>query len=210
MKTLVFCADYNHPADVVRNGLAPLDGGEFPFDWISDAVGWQPDGPAAFGLVILAKSNDRSADGRTGWMTDSVQDALARHVRAGNGLLAVHSGTAEYERASVLRGLLGGVFDRHPEQCPVTVRPRAGHPLAAGSSPFTLTGEQYLLARDDPEADVFVTTASEHGERPGGWRRAEGAGRAAVPTPGRNLEVWRHPAYQILLRNAMRWCGGPA
>jgi type 1 glutamine amidotransferase len=210
VKTLVFCADYYHPADVVRKGLEPLEGADVSFDWISDGVGWSPESLTGYGLVILAKSNYMTSDDRTGWMTSAVQDALTRHVRAGNGLLAVHSGIAEYERAAVLRRLLGGVFDRHPEQCPVTVRPRAGHPLTAGSSPFTLTDEHYFLAMDDPNADVFMTTASEHGEQPGGWRRTEGTGRVAVLTPGHNLEVWRHSSYQALLRNALRWCGGPA
>jgi type 1 glutamine amidotransferase len=141
-------------------------------------------------------------------MTDAAQAAFADYVRRGNGLLAVHSGTAEYDHAPVLRGVLGGVFASHPDQCPVTVQPRQGHPLSAGSSPFTMKDEHYVMAMDDPQADVFLTTRSEHGQQPGGWRRREGQGRVAVLTPGHNVEVWLHPAYQALLRNAMRWCGG--
>ncbi len=51
------------------------------------------------------------------------------------------------------------------------------------------------MAMDDPQADVFVTTVSEHGEQPGAWRRVEGSGRVAVLTPGHNLEVWLHPFF---------------
>jgi type 1 glutamine amidotransferase len=210
MKALVFYGDYYHPADVVRKGIEPLAGGGFSFDWISDAAGWSPEGLAGCGLVILAKSNYMTADDRNGWMTDAVQAAFAAHVRGGKGLLALHSGIAEYERAAVLRGLLGGVFARHPDACPVTVRPREGHPLAAGSRPFTLTDEHYFLEMDDPQADVFAVTESEHGRQPGAWRRTEGRGRVAVLTPGHPLEVWLHPSYQTLLLNAMRWCAGPA
>jgi type 1 glutamine amidotransferase len=154
---------------------------------------------------ILTKSNNISAVDRTGWMTDTVQAAFSEYVHRGNGLLAIHSGTAEYDQTPVLRSLLGGVFSHHPEQCPVTVEPRVGHPLCVGSVPFTLKDKHYFMAMSDLQADVFLTTRSEHGEQPAAWRRLEGAGRVAVLTPGHNLEVWLHPSFQTLLRNALSW-----
>ena len=48
-------------------------------------------------------------------MTDEVQQAFVNYVEAGGGLLAVHSGTAEYQETPTLRRLLGGVFTHHPE-----------------------------------------------------------------------------------------------
>jgi type 1 glutamine amidotransferase len=107
----------------------------------------------------------------------------------------------------VLRSLLGGVFTHHPEQCPVTMEPRAGHPFVEGIPSFTLKDEHYFMTLDDPDADVFMTTRSEYGEQPGGWRRMEGAGRVTVLTPGHNLDVWLHPIFQALLLRSMRWCG---
>lgn len=159
-------------------------------------------------LVILTKSNNVSHTDQTGWMTDTVQAAFAEHVRKGNELLAPHSGTAEYEGKPVLRSLLGGVFQHHPEQCPVAVMPRLEHPLCRGSAPFTLKDEHYFMALDDLQADVFMTTTSVHGEQPGGWSRIEGNGRVVVLTPGHNLEVWLHASFQALLLNSLRWCGG--
>ena len=208
MKILVLCGDHWHPPQVARQGLAALEGGEFTFDWMENARDWSPEIMGAYPLLILTKSNNISATDQTGWMTDIVQAAFLDYVTRGNGLLAIHSGTAEYENKPVLRGLLGGVFAHHPEQCPVTMNLHAGHPLSAGSSPFTLQDEHYFMAMDDTQPDVFMTTTSEHGEQPGGWRRVEGSGRVAVLTPGHNLEVWLHPSYQALLRNCLRWCGG--
>jgi type 1 glutamine amidotransferase len=72
--------------------------------------------------------------------------------------------------------------------------------------PFTLKDEHYFMALDDPQADVFVTTTSVHGEQPAAWRRTEGNGRVAVLTPGHNLEVWLHPSFQALVMNCLRWC----
>jgi uncharacterized protein len=207
MKTLVLCDDYWHPARVPRGGLGALTEHEFTFDWIENARDWSAETMMAYPLVILTKSNNVSATDQTGWMTDMVQATFSDYVRKGNGLLAIHSGTAEYAQMPLLRSLLGGVFIRHPEQCTVTVNPHAGHPLSAGSAPFTLKDEHYFMALDDKQADVFMTTTSEHGEQPGAWRRVEGDGRVAVLTPGHNMEVWLHPSFQALLLNAARWCG---
>ena len=208
MKVLVLCDDYWHPARIPREGLGALTATEFAFDWIEDAREWSPETMMRYPLVILTKSDNITAADRTVWMTDTVQAAFSEYVRKGNGLLAIHSGVAGYEQKLLLRSLLGGVFTHHPDQCPVTVTPRAGHALTAGSSPFTLKDEHYFMALDDAGADVFTTTNSEHGEQPGGWRRVEGSGRVAVLTPGHNLEVWLQPSFQTLVRNCLRWCSG--
>lgn len=207
MKVLVLCGDHWHPPQIAREGLNALAGEGITFDWIQDARDWSAETMLAYPVVILTKSNNVSANDQAEWMTDSVQAAFLDYVMQGNGLFAIHSGTAEYENKPVLRSLLGGVFARHPEQCPVTVKPLGGHPLSTGSSPFTLQDEHYFMAMHDPQVDVFMTTTSVHGEQPGGWRREEGSGRVAVLTPGHNLEVWLHPSYQALLRSSLRWCG---
>lgn len=77
------------------------------FDWIENAQDWSPETMLTYPLVILTKSNNISATDQTGWMTDSVQTAFSEYVRQGNGLLAIHSGTAEYGQALILRRLLG-------------------------------------------------------------------------------------------------------
>jgi type 1 glutamine amidotransferase len=208
MKALVFCGDHWHPPQVTQNGLRGLADSGFVFDWIPDSRSWSAEQMAAYPLVILSKSNNVSAADSTAWMRDDVQAAFAEYVRKGNGLLAVHSGSAEYENAPVLRSLLGGVFAHHPEQCPVTMKPREGHPLSAGLDPFTMMDEHYFVVLDDPQADIFMTTSSMHGEQPGAWRRREGEGRVAVLTPGHNVEIWLHPTYQAMILNTMRWCCG--
>jgi type 1 glutamine amidotransferase len=206
MKILVLCDDCWHPAPIPREALGALAGRNFTFDWIENAREWSTETMMAYPVVILTKSNNVSSTDQTEWMTDTIQAAFLDYVRQGNGLLAIHSGTAEYESKPVLRGLLGGVFAYHPEQCPVTVNPRPGHPLSAGVESFTLKDEHYFMALDDPQADVFLTTTSEYGEQPAGWTRREGKGRVSVLTPGHNLEVWLHPSFQTLLCNSLLWC----
>lgn len=207
MRALVICDDYWHHADVPREGLGALGDAEFRFDWIEDATEWSAERMAAYPLVVFVKSNNVSSTNRDPWVDDAVQQAFVDYVRGGKGLLVVHSGTAGYRDLPVLRGLMGGTFLMHPPQCDVTVSPKEGHLLAAGSAAFTLRDEHYHMALDDAEADVYVTTTSEHGTQPGGWTRLEGEGRVCVLTPGHNVEVWLHPSFQTLLRNALRWCG---
>ena len=206
MKILVLCGDAWHPPEIARKGLETLAGVEFVFDWIEDTREWSPEIMASYPLVILTKSDNVSTTDKTSWMTDSVQAAFLEHVQHGNGLLTIHSGTAEYEQKPVIRGLLGGVFLHHPEQCLVTMTPQKDHPLCDGAAPFTLQDEHYFMALDDPHADVFMTTSSVNGEQPGAWRREEGQGRVAVLTPGHNLDVWLHPSYQSLIINSLCWC----
>jgi type 1 glutamine amidotransferase len=206
MRTLVICDDYWHPARTARAGLGALQDSDFEFDWIEHAGDWSAERMAEYPLVVLTKANNISSADQQPWVTEAVEQAFLEYVRSGNGLLAIHSGTAGYTQAPVLRGLLGGVFVSHPPQCAVTVGPRAQHPLAAGSAAFTMKDEHYHMALDDAQADLFLTTTSEHGTQPAGWTRREGAGRVCVLTPGHNVEVWLHHDYQALIGNALRWC----
>ncbi len=207
MKVLVFCGDEWHPSEIVREGLAPLEGNEFSFDWITDVRDWTPEVIMAYPVVILTKSDNVSENDQTSWMTQETQATFSRYLSQGNGLLAIHSGTAGYEQKTMLRGILGGVFLSHPEQCPVTVNPMSHHPLCSGIPAFTLQDEHYFMALDDLNADIFMTTNSENGEQPGGWKRVAGDGRVIVLTPGHNLVVWLHPSYQALMLNSLLWCG---
>ncbi len=209
MRVLVLCDDFWHPARVARQGLGAMAGEEFTFDFIENAGEWSAQGMAGYPVVILAKSNNVSAANKDPWMTSPVEMGFVDYVRRGGGLLAIHSGTAEYEKTTLLRALLGGVFDHHPEQCAVTVHPRSDHPeLTAGSASFTQKDEHYHMAMANAQEEVFLDTVSEHGTQPGGWTRTDGKGRVCVLTPGHNLEVWLEPSFQALVRNAIRWCAG--
>jgi type 1 glutamine amidotransferase len=207
MKILVLSGDKWHPARIPMEGLVGLEELGFRFDWIEDAREWSAERMAAYPLAILTKSNHISSVDTSSWMTDEVQSAFLEYVHRGNGLLAIHSGIAGYQEMVILQNLLGGVFTHHPEQCMVTIHPNASHPLTAGIPPFTEKDEHYFMAMYDAKADIFMTSHSEHGEQPAGWRRKEGKGRVAVLTPGHNLQVWLHPSYQALLLRILQWCG---
>lgn len=209
MRALVFCDDLYHPAATVRSGLAPLGATDgFAFDWVENAAGWESRRLADYPVALLSKSNVCSSTDKTPWLAGGAGEALRDFVRAGGGLVAVHSGTASYQDVPVVRALLGGVFASHPPPCAVRVEPTAGHLLASGlPGPFAIRDEHYQMTMDDPAADIFLRTHSAHGMQPAGWTRREGAGRVVVLTPGHFPEVWLHPSFQRLLRNALHWAG---
>ena len=206
MRTLVFCDDSAHPASLTRDGLAALGKCGLEFDWVEDPSAWRSESLDQYRLVIFSKANNRSQTDHAPWAAEETGQAFVDYVTAGNGILFLHSGTALYDNAPSICRLMGGIFTGHPPQCPVTVSPRADHPLAKDSSPFTLMDEHYMMEMNDPNVELFLDTESEHGRQPAGWTRTEGDGRVCVLTPGHNPEVWRHPSFQALLRNSLAWC----
>jgi uncharacterized protein len=207
MRVLVICDDRWHPAETVRGGLAPLDG-DYEFDWIENAGDWSADRLADYPVVLFSKSNNVSQEDQTRWMSAEVEQAFHDYVQNGGGLFVVHSGTAGYRDTPVLRALMGGVFEHHPPQCPVTMHPQEGHPLTKDAGSFSMMDEHYFMQLDAADAEVYMTTSSEHGEQPGAWTLSKGVGRVCVLTPGHNVEVWLHPSFQALLRNGIQWCAG--
>ncbi|MEZ4713552.1 MAG: ThuA domain-containing protein [Caldilineaceae bacterium] len=206
MRTLVLCDDSAHPAALTQDGLTGLGECGYEFDWQTNPDEWSAAEMNGYPLVIFSKANNRSRTESAPWADEEIGAAFVDYVRQGGNILFLHSGTALYGNAPALCQLMGGVFVRHPAQCPVTVEPLVGHPLTAGSAAFTGKDEHYQMEMNDPNVDLFLHTVSEHGTQPGGWTRTEGQGRVCVLTPGHNLEIWHHPSYQALLRNCLAWC----
>ncbi|MGH7991737.1 MAG: ThuA domain-containing protein [Limisphaerales bacterium] len=205
MRILVLCSDAWHPAETARRGFAPLEKSGFELEWLEDGVAWSAARMMEFPLVILAKSNVISPADKNPWLTPDSQTGFQTYLRAGNGLVIVHSGISGYDQLPAMRGVIGGAFLRHPPKCAVTVEPKIPHALTCGVAPFAVRDEQYFIALDDAAADVFLHTHSEHGTQPAGWTRREGSGRICVLTPGHDAEVRLHLGFQMLLNNALRW-----
>jgi uncharacterized protein len=187
--------------------LSALSEPRFTFEFIADGSEWSPALVTAFSSVVIAKANHRSSTDQQPWLTINSQPAIREYVQGGGGLLVVHGGTSGYDSLAKMRGVTGGAFISHSEQCTVTFEPKPGHPLTAGVNAFAAKDEHYVVALDDPQAEVFLESASENGVQPAGWARAEGKGRVCVLTPGHNVEVWLHPQFQTLLRNGLSWVG---
>ena len=188
MRTLVLCDDTAHPASLTRDGLLGLGDCGCRFDWLEDPGQWSPARLEGYPLVILSKANNRSRTESAPWATEADGLAFAAHVTGGSSLLVLHSGTALYDNSPSLCRLLGGIFTGHPAQCPVTVEPRAAHPLTRGSGAFTLKDEHYQMAMNDPGVRPVPAHHLRARHRAGGLdarpRRRTGVCAHAGPQPG--------------------------
>lgn len=206
MKVWAICGDRWHPAVTVRQGLDKLEGSEFQFTITEQLEEFDAERLNDYPMVMVCRANSQSDEEKEFWMNEEVQHAFEHYVERGGSLLAVHAGTAGYNETGVFRRLIGGAFVHHPEACTVTIHPDKQHPIAEGIEEFSVHDEHYFMEWEDPVADLIMTTVSEHGAQPGGWTRTHGRGRVCVLTPGHEAEVWTHPTYQKLLRNALHWC----
>ena len=198
------CDDAWHPAEVLQRGFGLLADSTFAFEFVKHGARWSSAVLNEIPLVVVGKANHVCSTDQRPWLAAESQSAFPQFVRGGGGLVLVHAGTC-YKELSEMRTLIGGVFLQHPDQCPVTVEQKGGHPLTAGVKPFTERDEHYFMALDDPQADVFLHTRSAHGVQTAGWTRTVKSGRVGVLTPGHNLAVWLQTEFQKLLLNTLRW-----
>jgi type 1 glutamine amidotransferase len=205
VRALVLCGDCWHPAETIRRGLSALDNAGFDFEFIEDGAKWSADMMMGFPVVVLAKANMISAADQREWLPPASAAVFQDFLQRGNGLMVVHAGTSRYDKLPAMHTATGGAFLRHPPECDVMMEPQPAHALACGVDAFTVRDEHYFMAFDVPPEEVFLRSRSEHGLQPAGWTRTVGAGRVGVLTPGHNLEVWRHPTFQKLLLNTLRW-----
>jgi type 1 glutamine amidotransferase len=203
LRTAVFCNDTWHPAALIRSGLAPLARDEFSFDWLETPAAWSGASLPDYDMVVLAKGNTTGPEDRSPWLTPEIENAFVDYTRSGKGIFFLHAGTCYRENAR-LRALTGGAFLKHPPPSPLTLEGRDGHPITQGTQATTFIDEHYEIILDDPSADVFLRTHSQHGRQPAGWTRQE-YGRVCALAPGHSKEAWADAQFLQLLDNSLRW-----
>jgi len=158
-----------------------------------------------------ARYADRRAEHALSVSDDDLA-VLDRFVRAGGGLLALHTAVICFDGAPTWRTLCGAVWDwdrsSHPPLGPVTVTPtEAGraHDVTRGVETFTVEDEAYgdLDAVDGLEPLLVA----EHGGRthPLAWARRVGAGRVATDLLGHGPPSFTHPVHREVLARAVTW-----
>ncbi len=172
-------------------------------------TGWAA-GAADNDLVVLYTA--------MGSFPEPAQAALAAAVRAGTGLIAVHSANVFPGRDGALDpgcrqafALIGSRFSGHgpaPHESRFTVRADQGHPVTRGLAPFEISHEHYHL---ELAADVRVVAWRVTADGPEGGRepvvhvREEGRGRVAYVQLGHDMRVWDDPAARGLLARCIGW-----
>lgn len=206
MKILLICNDCYHPGIIPRKGLEALApygiSVEEPVHDAETTIKTLRPYP----VVVLAKGNKTSPEDSTRWMDGAAEDAFTQYVQEGGGVVFLHAGAAVKRGAEGMCRLMGHRFTHHPDQCPVTVTPLKPHFITHGVEAFTVIDEHYFINLLSDDADILLASTSQYGTQVAGYVRKVGRGRVCTLTPGHNLDVWLHPGYQVLMRNALEWC----
>lgn len=145
----------------------------------------------------------------------AAREALAAHLAAGGGVLAMHSASICFDDWPAWGAALGGAWEwgrsQHPPLGPpVAVSVAAEHPLVAGLADFSLVDEVYCDLRRAPDVTGLLTA------RPPGcteaqpllWAREHGGGRVVYDALGHHVPSYDVPEHREVLARAVRWTTG--
>ena len=138
------------------------------------------------------------------------QAALARAVRAGRGLLAVHSSNVFPDPAATHRTahrLIGSRYVSHgpePHHSRFRVHTDQRHPVTRQLAPFELTHEHYQI-ETAAGVRVIAWRDTPRGREPVAYLRRAGRGRVCYLQPGHDMRCWDEPPVRELVTRAARW-----
>lgn len=164
-------------------------------------------GPWDVVMSYTSFSKHREGQNDTGpeALSEAQTSALTQWVRAGGGLLSVHSATVSGLPNPAMRALMGGVFVSHPPQFAFTVYPMFGpHPITQGVQALTVKDEFYVQDYA-PDVAVHMVAMDRGVAHPMVWTRGEGRGLVAHIAMGHSQAVWSLDPYQRLLLQAIGW-----
>lgn len=146
------------------------------------------------------------------------QRGLERFLEEGAGIVALHGSSASFKESDAWHQMLGGWFlghlrGTHPLKVSIVDR---RHPVTAGVADFEAIDEEYcheltsgverhVLARfaARPEGSLCPNGPAEMM-----WTRQIGRGRVFYNSLGHDAATWKHPAWQQLVIQGLRWAAG--
>jgi len=146
---------------------------------------------------------------------DATKAAIIKHVEAGKGAVLVHAGLwynwpdwPEYNRV-----LAGGGSRGHDRLGEFEVKVTGSHPILQGvPKTFDITDELYWFETDPKGTpiEVLATARSERKQKdyPMVFIVKHPTARIVAITLGHDGLAHNHPAYQQLLKNALKWVSG--
>jgi hypothetical protein len=150
-------------------------------------------------------------------LPEEARATISDHVRAGAGLLGMHTASICFDDWPGWAEVLGGAWQwgrsYHPLLGPVKAYVDATHPLARGLADFDVTDEVYAEQRVLPGVEVYgwaETTGDSPrtGRQPALWTHRYGAGRVVYDGLGHDAASLEHPVHRRLIQRAALWASG--
>lgn len=210
-KALAVIGDGAHQFDDLQLALAETLGDESNLDitFSDDVADLCIEKLVRYDLLITARGASRGITGQTG-------ADVRRFIEEGRAALFLHNSShlCYFGGIPDLRDAVGGSFIEHSEGKSYRVEvSSADHPIVRGVQDFVVTGEQHFVVYDRDPAHVFLRNRDLNDRSyknlgstcEAGWAFGLGQGRVCFLSPGHTGDVYRHPEYRKLQRNALDW-----
>jgi type 1 glutamine amidotransferase len=138
-------------------------------------------------------------------LSTAAMEGLDDFLRAGGGLLAIHSASASFREEPRYYDILGGQFVHHSPVEEFIVQPAEPPDEVFGvMAPFSVRDELYRHEYDPTNRVHFYATVGEERE-PVVWTRHWGQGRVCYCALGHTLSAMRHPHVHQILQHGLAW-----
>ena len=141
-------------------------------------------------------------------MTPEQEKALMDYVKAGGGLLGIHSATASFRSSDGYMEMIGCEFAGHDKvtDCLIEATDEADALVPRVSKQFSVVDEFYIMKRrTDAPLRVFHEGWWNFERHPMGYVRDYGKGRVFYTALGHNEGVFNHPDFQDTVYKGLRY-----
>lgn len=143
-----------------------------------------------------------------GEMSADIADTLTQFVKAGGGLVAIHSANASFTANTQYLDLIGSQFIGHGPVIEFSVRPTdPAHPVVTRTTEFRVTDELYIIQKR-ADFHTFAVAHWQGQDRPMGYERAVGSGRVIYLANGHSPASLGNPHIQRMIERAVRVASG--
>jgi uncharacterized protein len=202
---VLFLGDRGHHKPAVRAAdvLAPLARAGIDLAYTDDLNDLNDQNLARYDVLLIYANHTA--------ISPAQEKALLRFVEGGKGLAAIHCASYCFLNSPKYVALVGGQFKSHQTG---VFRPKivdASHPALKGVKEFEAWDETYTHHRLSGDRHVLMVRkeAGKGGKsEPWTWVRTQGKGRVFYTASGHDERVFRHPGFQKLLTQGIRWAAG--
>ena len=143
------------------------------------------------------------------WCDEKWTEKFLNDVQNGMGTIMLHASLTDYtENHAILTNVVRSNYITHPEQCPLTVKPIAEHPIIEGIGKFTFPDfDEHYVMKMIPNADttILAETVSKNGVQPAVWIHTYGKGKICCIVPAHTTQNLTCEPFVKLVKNAIDW-----